>query len=140
MPTSASVATAETIVIDASVVVTLLIDPGDIGNAIGARLEHADLIAPMHLPVEVTNVLRRRRNAALLAPTEATLGRDGLAELPLELWPWETVADRVWQLGNSLSSYDAAYVALAEQTGSPLLTRDKRIAGAPGVTCAVELS
>ena len=37
----------------------------------------------------------------------------------------------------NLSLYDAAYVALAEQTGATLVTLDRRIARAPGIGCDV---
>jgi predicted nucleic acid-binding protein len=129
----------EFLVVDASVIVSLLIDPGSAGSAIAARLGSSALMAPTLLPFEVANVLRRRRSAGLLSPTEATLAHDDLLTLSIEMWPWETLAGRAWQLGDNLSSYDAAYVALAEMTGATLLTRDKRIAGAPGATCVIEV-
>jgi len=127
------------VVADASAIVCLLIDPSSVGDAIGARLTGASVIAPTHLPVEVTNVLRRRRNARLLSAREARLAFDGLAQLSVELWPWEIMAERVWQLGDNLTSYVAAYVALAESVGCPLVTRDARIARAPGTTCKIEV-
>ena len=37
-----------------------------------------------------------------------------------------------WGLRDNLTAYDAAYVALAEATGTPLLTLDRRIANAHG--------
>lgn len=39
-----------------------------------------------------------------------------LLDLPLELWPYELLASRSWQLRENLTIYDAAYVALAEMT------------------------
>ncbi|WP_308465665.1 type II toxin-antitoxin system VapC family toxin [Rathayibacter soli] len=140
MPTGASDTTKrETVVVDASVVVTVLADPGAQGDAIAARLDGADLIAPSLLPYEVANVLRRRRNGGHLSSAEAALAFDGLAELAVELWPWEVLANRVWQLGENLSSYDGAYVALAEQTAAVLVTRDRHIARAPGILCRIEV-
>jgi len=35
-------------------------------------------------------------------------------------------------LRDNLTAYDAAYVALAEALDAPLLTRDRRLAAAPG--------
>ncbi len=134
MPTARS----ELLVVDASVVLSVLIDPNPAADSIGRRLATATMLAPAILPFEVANVLRRRRNAGLLSPAEASLAFDGFGDLSIELWPWETVAARVWQLGENLSSYDAAYVALAEQTGATLLTRDRRILGAPGIECRVD--
>jgi predicted nucleic acid-binding protein len=129
----------ELLVVDASAMVSLLIDPGPAGTAIAARLGDSALMAPALLPFEVANVLRRRRNAGFLSPGEATLAHDDLMKLSIEMWPWETLASRAWQLGDNLSSYDAAYVALAEMTDATLVTGDKRIAAAPGVKCAIEV-
>jgi len=44
-----------------------------------------------------------------------------------------------WELRNGLTVYDAAYVALAEALGAPLVTADARLARAPGVRCRVEV-
>jgi predicted nucleic acid-binding protein len=47
---------------------------------------------------------------------------------------------RVWELRANLTAYDAAYVALAEALGAPLLTRDRRLARAAGHGARVELA
>ena len=49
------------------------------------------------------------------------------------LWP------RAWELRTNLSTYDALYVAQAEQLGATLLTADVRAARAPGLQCPVEV-
>jgi len=49
------------------------------------------------------------------------------------LWP------RPWELRTNLSTYDALYVALAEQLVATLLTADARAARAPGLCCPVEV-
>jgi predicted nucleic acid-binding protein len=46
---------------------------------------------------------------------------------------------RIWDLRNNLTAYDAVYVALAEALGVPLLTRDRRLAGAAGHQARIEL-
>ena len=46
---------------------------------------------------------------------------------------------RVWALRNNLTAYDAVYIALAEALDAPLLTRDRRLAGAAGHRARVEL-
>ena len=129
----------ELVVADASAIVSLLIDPGERGEAIAAHLRDAAVLAPTLLPFEVANVLRRRKNAGLLSGAEAALAHADLLDLPIDLWPWEALATRAWELGSNLSSYDASYVALAEETNATLLTRDQRIAAAPGIRCRVEV-
>ncbi|WP_017973429.1 PIN domain-containing protein [Actinopolyspora halophila] len=45
------------------------------------------------------------------------------------------VNNRIWELRDNLSAYDAAYVAVAEVHESVLVTGDTRLAGAPGLRC-----
>ncbi|MDI3315019.1 MAG: type II toxin-antitoxin system VapC family toxin [Mycobacterium sp.] len=67
----------------------------------------------------------------------ATQAHADLLELPVDLWPYEVLATRVWELRATMSVYDAAYVALAEILAAPLLTLDRRISQTPGIRCAV---
>jgi predicted nucleic acid-binding protein len=63
----------------------------------------------------------------------------------LETYRWMAVTrhstfaffDRIWELRDSLTAYDAAYVALAEIMECPLVTADARLSRAPGLRCAV---
>lgn len=56
--------------------------------------------------------------------------------LRVELFPYAPLAERCWQLRDHATTYDAAYVALAERLDSPLATLDLRLAAAPGPECA----
>jgi predicted nucleic acid-binding protein len=131
--------TTEQVVVDASVVVALLIDPGPLGDAIAMRLASSRAHAPAHLAVEVTNVLRRLRNVGKFTEAEASLAMRGLWTLSIELWPQEALSERTWELGRNFSSYDAANVAVAERVGGALLTADVRLSRAPGALCAIEV-
>lgn len=126
-------------VIDASAVLALLLDPGAGGARIGDHIIAMQAIAPQLLPFEVWNVLRRRRNAGLLDDGQADRANLAFQSLPIELWPTEAIRHRLWDHGRNMSSYDAAYVALAEVVGATLLTCDARLASAPGVECPVTL-
>jgi predicted nucleic acid-binding protein len=57
--------------------------------------------------------------------------------MPFDLFPYLALAKGMWALRNNLTMYDAAYVALAEYLGVPLVTLDTRLAGAAGMCCAV---
>lgn len=52
-----------------------------------------------------------------------------------ELFPFEPFAARVWELRNSVASYDAWYVAMAEDLEYPLATLDRRLAKSGGPKC-----
>lgn len=129
----------EAIVVDASAVLAMLVVNDTAFDPIASRLASARLHAPDHLPVEVTNVLRRRRNAGILSEVEARFAFDAFLRLPTQLWPLESLAVRVWELGHNLTSYDAAYVAIAEHLSAPLITADARLSRASGPRCAIEV-
>ena len=62
-----------------------------------------------------------------------------LADLPLNRYPHLPLLARVWQLRHNVTAYDAVYLALAEALRAPLLTRDARLASAPGHRARVAL-
>jgi predicted nucleic acid-binding protein len=45
----------------------------------------------------------------------------------------------VWQLRDTLSTYDAAYVALSEALDVPLCTADRRLSRSEGPRCTFQL-
>lgn len=75
-----------------------------------------------NVPEDVHRILRTRAAAASQSLQEYLLAR--LVE--------EARTEPV-------SVYDAAYMALAEAIGAPLLTADRSIATVPGLRCEVEL-
>ena len=62
-----------------------------------------------------------------------------LAAFPLRRYPHDLLLPRVWSLRHNLTAYDATYIALAEALDAPLLTRDERLAAAPGHSAQVLL-
>ena len=128
------------IVIDASVVIEVLLQT-DVGVAITERLleREQSLHAPHLLDVEVAQVLRRYVTRGELYEERARQALDVLAVFPLTRYPHEPLLERIWALRENLTAYDAAYVALAEGLRAPLLTRDRRLAAAPGIVGSVEL-
>lgn len=132
----ASRASDRLLVLDASSLTALLLDSDAAEHSV---VRGAQLLAPSLLPYEVANVLRRLQTSRRLTARHASVAFADLAILDIEFWDWALLAERVWQLRHNLSSYDAAYVALAERTDALLVTRDAALARAPGVRCAVEV-
>lgn len=128
------------IVVDASVLVEALADDEKAGEAARARLLAAtDLHAPQLIDLEVLSVLRRAVGVSKLDPKRARLALDDLMDLPLTRYPHEPFLRRIWELRESLTPYDAAYVILAEALDCPLLTADERLSKAPRLPCRVEV-
>ena len=59
------------------------------------------------------------------------------ARLGLTRYPTSSLLDRVWQLRNNLSAYDASCIALAEALDCALLTADARMSRAPTIRCPI---
>lgn len=129
------------IVVDASTLLeTLLRTPA--AEAIEERLFGAGktLHAPHLIDLEVAQVIRRY---AIAGEIDDERGRAALADLddfPLYRYRHGFLLPRVWELRLNLTAYDATYVALAEALDAPLLTCDRRIAGAAGHQARVELA
>jgi predicted nucleic acid-binding protein len=126
-------------VIDASVLAAALADDGPSGDRARARLRGERLTAPAIIDLEVTSVLRRRSAGAHLDGRRCQLALTDLVALPLRRCPHRPLLPRCWELRHNLTIYDAAYVALAEALGVPLLTADQQLAQAAGLRCQVEV-
>jgi predicted nucleic acid-binding protein len=127
------------IVVDASVVVTGLLVAGSAGDAARELLRSGPLHAPHLLDVEVASVVRRWVLSGRLSVEHARMFLLDLRDLPADRHAHEPLLDRVLDLRDAVSAYDAMYVALAELLGARLVTADHRLARAPGIRCSVTL-
>lgn len=125
------------VVCDSSAVVALLLDSGPDGQWVSGFVRDAELGAPALLGYEAANIIRRHELGGLISGDQAAQAHADLLDLAVEHWPHELLAVRAWQLRQNLSAYDASYVALAELTGAPLATLDRRLGRAPGLRCTV---
>lgn len=128
-----------TVVVDASVVVCALVDAGEQGTWAEQVLENRALIAPALLPAEAANIIRRAELAGEIPSDVASLAHADLLDLGVELFPYEPLGGRIWELRHTVTAYDAWYVALAERLAIPLATLDHRLQRAPGPRCEFEL-
>jgi predicted nucleic acid-binding protein len=123
------------VVVDASVIVTALGDDGMSGERARARLRGESLAAPELIDLEVISAWRRLR----IGPERASLAVSDLRRLRLARASHLPLAQRCWELRHNLTTYDAAYVALAEALDTVLLTGDRKLALASGLRCEIEL-
>ena len=129
------------IVLDASSAVAVLLNLGASAARIRERMDRTDegLHVPHLFEVEVMNVLRRYALNGSLSTERARLALKRLFDMRITRYPHTALLSRIWELKDNITAYDAAYVALAETLGAPLLTTDRRLAQAPGIRAEVEL-
>lgn len=121
------------IVVDASAAVSALLNAGPARRALAREPLHA----PHLIDSEVANALRRQLAAGRIDAGQGWAALNVLRRLAVTRHPAFSLADRVWELREQLSAYDAAYVALAEALDASLLTADARLSRAPGLRCPV---
>jgi predicted nucleic acid-binding protein len=128
------------IVLDASAALELLLRTNK-GEVVGSRISPASetLHAPHLIDLEVAQVLRRYVSRGQIHEARASAALDDLRDLDLFRYPHEVLLDRIWELRENASAYDAAYLALAEALGAPLLTTDLRLGAVPGTAARVEV-
>lgn len=126
-------------VVDASVLVAALVDSGKEGVWSEQVIAGGFLVAPHLAIVECLNILRRLELAGQVGQLEAAAAQRNLHEFEIELMPIRPFENRIWQLRQNLTSYDAWYVAVAEAMDLPLATLDRRLAGATGPQCEFSL-
>lgn len=112
-------------VLDASAMVEALI-----GREVADELLDAlagDVHAPHLLDVEVLSVLRGLSLAGKLDPVVAEDARRDHFAFAINRYEVAPLADRIWRLRHQCTSYDAAYLALAEALDAPLFTCDAKL-------------
>lgn len=123
---------------DASVLVDALVGPD--AADVHAQLGDRPLLAPAHVDAEVLSALRGLTLGKHLSRKRCRDALLDLDALPLDRWSLTSVLlDRAFDLADSITAYDAPYVALAELTESALVTRDARLARSAARLVRVEL-
>ena len=127
------------LVVDASCLFEVVADTlrsDDVRACLVADPDHA---APSVIDAEVVSVIRRDHLLGRLDATAAVQAVQDLRDWPGERFAHRPLLDRVWELRDSVRSWDAFYVALAEVMHATLLTSDSRLASAPGPKCTIEV-
>jgi predicted nucleic acid-binding protein len=128
------------IVIDASALLELLLGT-DRAEQIEARALASEerLHAPHLLDIEVAQALRRLVKLKDLNPLRARQALDDYSALVIQRYAHGELLQRIWQLRNSVSAYDGAYVALSEALDAPLLTCDVKLGRSHGHQAKIEV-
>lgn len=122
-------------VVDASVLVALATDSGPEGAWAEDLVSRGNLVAPDLALAEATNILRRLELAGEIERSQAAAAARDLLRLDVALVPFAPFAERIWELRHNLTSYDAWYVAAAEELDLPVATLDRRLTTASGPRC-----
>lgn len=130
---------AGVIVVDASCLYEVLVDTPR-SEMIRERMAgDPDHVAPHLIDIEVFSLIRRDHLGGTLDATAAVLAVDDLRAWPAERYGHRALLSRAWDLRESVRSWDAVYVTLAEALDVTLITLDRRLARADGPRCRIEL-
>jgi predicted nucleic acid-binding protein len=115
-----------TIVVDASIAVKLLVDEGDQRVAMSLLAVH-ELVAPEFMVLEVANALWVKVRAGQITRRDAVAAMDALDKLGFDYFALRPLKSRAQSLSFELdaSVYDCAYWAICEAKGIPLATADR---------------
>jgi predicted nucleic acid-binding protein len=125
------------IVLDTSAMVEFLVGADPVAERVRANVSGEKLAAPHAVDLECASALRGLVNGKKLPPDEAERALQLLGKMALKRYVHMPLLPRIWQLRHNMWPYDAAYVALAEQLDTELMTLDGKIATIPGIRCPV---
>lgn len=93
-----------------------------------ALAAHSELHVPEHFNVEALSALRRYSIRGELTDLRAAEALAALRELRTIAYPVIELADEIWDLRDTLTAYDAAYLALARRLDVGLVALDGGLA------------
>jgi predicted nucleic acid-binding protein len=129
------------LVLDASAALAAFLGTGVNSASIRVRIEAPgeSLHAPHLLDVEMLHALRGLVLRGDVSWARSEEVREDFASLRWSRYSHVAFLNRIWELKDNLTAYDAAYVALAETLSAPLITTDARLARASGIRAEVEV-
>jgi predicted nucleic acid-binding protein len=128
------------IVIDASALLELLLGTDRADRIASRALAPIERLHAHHLlDVEIAQSLRKLVQLGDVATSRAQQALDDYLSLVVERHAHRDLLPRIWQLRDSLTACDSAYVALAEALEAPLLTCDAKLARSRGHRARIEV-
>ena len=119
----------------------VLLNLGVGARRIRERMEREDnsLHVPHLFEIEVINALRHHALRHGISESRRLELLEDLTTMSISRYAHTAMLPRIWELRDNVSAYAAAYIALAETLEAPLVTRDARLARAPGIRAEVEV-
>jgi predicted nucleic acid-binding protein len=127
------------IVVDTAVIIDALVAVPRRAHVLARLSAEAELHAPHLIDLEFLQVLRSLVLAGALTADRAGDARVDYEELRIVRYPHQPLGDRIWELRDNVTAYDAAFVALAEILDAPLVTTDRRLARSSGHRAQIDL-
>ncbi|MGH3675387.1 MAG: type II toxin-antitoxin system VapC family toxin [Mycobacterium sp.] len=121
------------IVVDASAALSGLLNNGQARQLLGRERLHA----PHLIDSEIASAFRRQVQKSRVTATDGWNALAAWRRIALTRYPVVGLLDRVWELRDNLSAYDASYVALAEKLDCALVTADSRLSNAAQLRCPI---
>jgi predicted nucleic acid-binding protein len=121
------------IVVDASAALAALLNDGPARQLIAAERLHT----PHLIDAEIASGLRRQVQRKQLSAADGWNALRTWRRLAVTRYPVYGLFERIWELRENISAYDASYVALAETLDCALLTADTRLSNAGRALCPV---
>jgi predicted nucleic acid-binding protein len=127
------------VIVDASAVIDALAGGPGLPARVADRLRGEALAAPHLIDQEVMHTVRRQVHRGRVTPDDGAEAMRRYSLLRIHRLATDAVLGRAWALRDSVSAYDAAYLALAEDLGVPLITTDVRLGRGHGPEATVEV-
>jgi predicted nucleic acid-binding protein len=121
------------IVVDASASLSALLNTGQARQLLGTERLHT----PHLIDSEIVNALRRQVRTSRLSAADGWNALNTWRQLGVTRYPIHGLLQRIWDLRDNVSAYDASYIALAESLDCALVTADTRLSGAAGLQCPI---
>ena len=126
-----------TVVVDASAMAELLIGSPPGAAVIDALADDTDWAVPEHFFLEVASALRGCFLGGLIDRSTLEDRITWLGRADVDVFATVPLLSRVTELASNATTYDAAYIALAEQLDAVIVTTDAKLSLIPGIRCTV---
>jgi predicted nucleic acid-binding protein len=128
------------IVADASVLFDVLSDgPGAAGLALRLFGDAEPVCAPHLVDAEIAHVLRKHVLGRRIVAARAQAALQDFVDMRLLRFAHTPLLPRAFELRNTMTAYDALYVALAETLGATFITRDGKLGRTAASIVMVEI-